>query len=78
MQSFAPMACIERAVLAPMGQRLFANTLTTKAPSIAPAAPTEQAVLALTALRSCADRIRSTGPSEPQPWLNSYAQGNGF
>ena len=36
-----------------------------------------EAVLALTE-RSCADRIRSTGPSEPQPWLNCYAQGNGF
>jgi hypothetical protein len=58
----APMGYIERAVLDPMGLRLFANTPTTEAPSIAPAAPTEQAV-ALTALRSCADHTRSIGPS---------------
>jgi hypothetical protein len=50
MQPFVPMACIERAVLDPMGRRLFANTPTTEEPSIAPAVLTEQAVLAPTAL----------------------------
>ena len=56
MPSFAPMVYIERAVLDPMGRQLFANTLTTEEPSTAQVALTEQAVLALTALRSYADR----------------------
>src|ERR1700719_5150315 len=60
MPSFAPMVYIERAVLDPMGRRLFATTLTTEEPSTAQVALTEQAVLAPTALRSCADHIRYT------------------
>ena len=59
------MVCIEQAVLDPMELRWFANTPTTEEPSIAPAVPTEQVAPALTALRSCADRIRSMGASEP-------------
>jgi hypothetical protein len=62
------MVYIERAVLDPMGLRLFANTPTTKEPSIAPAVLTEQAALGLMALRSCADHIRQLGLSElPTP-----------
>jgi hypothetical protein len=54
MQLFAPMACIERAVLAPMVLRSFAN-IPTPIPiieaSIAQPVHTEQVVLGLMALR---------------------------
>jgi hypothetical protein len=54
MQLFAPMACIERAVLAPMVLRSFANTpmaIPITEVSIAQPVHTEQAVLGLMALR---------------------------
>jgi hypothetical protein len=54
MQSFAPMVCIERAVLAPMVLRSFANIpmpIPITEASIAQPAHTEQAVLGLMALR---------------------------
>jgi nitroreductase len=69
MPSFAPMVYIERAVLDPMGRRLFANTPTTEEPSTAQVALTEQAVLALTALRSCADHIRYT--RNDREWIDA-------
>ena len=71
MPSFAPMVYIERAVLDPMGLRLFANTPTTKEPSTAQVALTEQAVLALTALRWCADHIRYT--RNDREWIEGRA-----
>ena len=74
MPSFAPMVYIERAVLDPMGRQLFANTLTTEEPSTAQVALTEQAVLALTALRSCADHIRAMGYQSP-PTLSDAREG---
>ena len=82
MLLLASMVYIERAVLDPMGLRWFANTPTptptTEEPSTAPAALTEQAVLALTVLRSCADRIRSMGASDPQLYLETLRpEGNG-
>jgi hypothetical protein len=69
MPSFAPMVYIERAVLDPMGRRLFANTPTTEERSTAQVALTEQAVLALTALRSCADHIRYT--RNDREWIDA-------
>src|SRR5262249_16964700 len=57
MLLLALMVSIGRAALAPTGLRWFANNPTTEERSIAPAAHTEQAVLVLTVLRSCADRI---------------------
>ena len=71
MPSFAPMVYIERAVLDPMGRQLFANTLTTEEPSTAQVALTEQAVLALTALRWCADHIRYT--RNDREWIEGRA-----
>jgi hypothetical protein len=65
------MVYIERAVLDPMGRQLFANTLTTEEPSTAQVALTEQAVLALTALRSCADHIRYT--RNDREWIEGRA-----
>ena len=75
MPSFAPMVYIERAVLDPMGRQLFANTLTTEEPSTAQVALTEQAVLALTALRSCADHIRYT--RNDREWIEGRASAHG-